>query len=257
MRCDGRTALLALVFTLLLSNPSMRAQQVPGATAAAASTQPHTAALGASRRRKRPAKPSAPPTSEQRQSLVNLKDGQLVIEANSAPLAQILDKLVAAGSMTVEGTKPVDLVFGTYGPGVPREVLTQLLTGSGYNFIMIGVAADGLPRQVLLNGKSGRSIAPAPGQPTAFPVRTPAARESVPVLPPSSAVDPAAAAEGGPEDANTSAASGTPLGPGALEHVPPNEQTDTQDTGTRVQQNMQRLQQMQTPQAPPSTAPQR
>jgi hypothetical protein len=49
-------------------------------------------------------------------------------------------------------------VFGTYGPGQARDVLSQLLQGSGYNVIMVGDQGQGAPRRIVL------SIRPAPGE---------------------------------------------------------------------------------------------
>jgi hypothetical protein len=46
-------------------------------------------------------------------------------------------------------------VFGTYGPGAARDVLSQLLDGSGYNVLLIGDRGQGTPRRVVLSGRSG------------------------------------------------------------------------------------------------------
>jgi hypothetical protein len=42
-------------------------------------------------------------------------------------------------------------VFGVYGPGHARDVLSQLLQGSGYNVMMIGDQGQGTPREILLS----------------------------------------------------------------------------------------------------------
>jgi hypothetical protein len=46
-------------------------------------------------------------------------------------------------------------VFGTYGPGPARDVLSQLLDGSGYDVLMIGDRGQGTPRRVVLSTPSG------------------------------------------------------------------------------------------------------
>lgn len=257
MRLNLRTRLLAIAFALSLPGTSLCAQQIQsaeavGTTGPARPTAP--AALNRAKRARQLAKHTTPAKPEEKQSSVSLKNGQLSIDGNSASLAQILNKLVAAGSMTVEGKEPLEPVFGTYGPGTPREVLTQLLTGSGYNFMMIGLAVDGLPRQIILTGRSENIVVPPPV--TAEKAASPQRAETAPASAHDAGVAQASPAEGADGDATGAQASSAQLGPGAIEHVPPNEQTDTQDTGTRVQQNIQRLQQMQAAQSQPSTAPQ-
>jgi hypothetical protein len=42
-------------------------------------------------------------------------------------------------------------VYGSYGPGQPREVLAQLLQGSGYNMLLAGDLGSGAPRQLVLS----------------------------------------------------------------------------------------------------------
>ena len=82
---------------------------------------------------------------------VSLEDGRLKIEANNSDLSEILKNVANASGMTIEGSVGEFQVFGSYGPLSPREVLTSLLTGAGYNFIMVGSTADGAPRQLLLS----------------------------------------------------------------------------------------------------------
>ena len=50
----------------------------------------------------------------------------------------------------VEGLGADERVFGAYGPGQARDVLSQLLQGSGYNVLMIGDQGQGAPRQIVL-----------------------------------------------------------------------------------------------------------
>ena len=46
-------------------------------------------------------------------------------------------------------------IFGTYGPGPARDVLSQLLDGSGYNVLMVGDRGAGTPRRIVLTIRSG------------------------------------------------------------------------------------------------------
>jgi hypothetical protein len=58
----------------------------------------------------------------------------------------------------VEGLGADQRIFGTYGPGSARDVLSQLLDGSGYNVLLVGDRGEGTPRRVVL---SGRATGPA------------------------------------------------------------------------------------------------
>jgi DNA segregation ATPase FtsK/SpoIIIE-like protein len=53
-------------------------------------------------------------------------------------------------------------VFGIYGPGQARDVLSQLLQGSGYNVIMIGDQGEGTPRQILLSMRQSGAASATP-----------------------------------------------------------------------------------------------
>jgi hypothetical protein len=163
---------------------------------------------------------------------VILKDGKLTVEANNSDLGQILKEVANSSGMTIDslgssgqgvalnnsrdildGLNHSSRVFGVYGPGNPHDVLTDLLTGSHYNFMMIGDTAGGTPRELLLSDKSD---APAPA-----PSATAGAAHT--------------------QEDNDEAPEEEPPGPGAIIHVPP---APSDDTDTRVQQQLQRLQQM-------------
>jgi hypothetical protein len=75
----------------------------------------------------------------------------LRIDASNSSLQQILNAVSTATGAKVEGLSSDQRVFGAYGPGRARDVLSQLLQGSGYNVIMIGDQGRGTPRQVLLS----------------------------------------------------------------------------------------------------------
>lgn len=51
----------------------------------------------------------------------------------------------------LSGVSADQRIFGTYGPGPARDVISQLLDGSGYNVIMIGDQGQGTPRQIVLS----------------------------------------------------------------------------------------------------------
>ena len=48
-------------------------------------------------------------------------------------------------------------IFGTYGPGPARDVISQLLDGSGYDVLLVGDRGEGTPRRIVLTARSGSS----------------------------------------------------------------------------------------------------
>ena len=84
----------------------------------------------------------------------------LKIDASNASLHQILNDVSSATGTKVEGFGSDERVFGEYGPGQARDILSQLLHGSGYNVLMIGDQGAGTPRQLVLSPRKTGS-APA------------------------------------------------------------------------------------------------
>jgi hypothetical protein len=95
---------------------------------------------------------------------VTLASGKLTIEATNSSLSSILGQIAKAGGMKIVGPYPNagQRVFGKYGPGAPREVLYDLLAGSGYNIMMLGVTPAGTPRELTLSARTGGVPRPAP-----------------------------------------------------------------------------------------------
>jgi hypothetical protein len=89
----------------------------------------------------------------------------LRIDATNASLHQILNEVSAATGAKVEGLGSDERVFGEYGPGEARDVLGQLLNGSGYNVLMIGDQGEGTPRQIVLSARSKGNSPPAANHP--------------------------------------------------------------------------------------------
>ena len=85
----------------------------------------------------------------------------LSISAANSSLDQILKDVSTATGLKVEGVKDDQRIFGSYGPAPARDVLANLLDGSGYNVLMIGDSGDGTPRELVLTTKTRV----APGQP--------------------------------------------------------------------------------------------
>lgn len=102
-------------------------------------------------------KPAAP-------AHVTLSDGSLSVDANNSSLDAILKDLETSSGMTVSGFGKDSRIFGVYGPGTPRDVLSSLLDGAGYNFLMVGSTGAGTPREIVLTARSNAPIsAPSPG----------------------------------------------------------------------------------------------
>jgi hypothetical protein len=54
----------------------------------------------------------------------------------------------------VEGDTSDERVFGKFGPAPARDVLAQLLQGSGYNVVMVGDQGQGVPRELILSARN-------------------------------------------------------------------------------------------------------
>jgi hypothetical protein len=85
------------------------------------------------------------------QATVTWDSKGLSIAATNSSLQQILKDISTATGVKVEGMNRDERVFGAYGPGQARDVLSELLLGAGYNVIMIGDQGQGAPRQILLS----------------------------------------------------------------------------------------------------------
>lgn len=83
----------------------------------------------------------------------------LSIQAANSSLDQILKDVSTETGAKVEGFSKDQRIFGSYGPGPTREVLSELLDGSGYNLLMVGGRTADDPLQVVL---SARPTGPAP-----------------------------------------------------------------------------------------------
>jgi hypothetical protein len=161
-------------------------------------------------------------------AMVSLIDGKLSVDANNSDLTQILQKLSDLSGMAISGLDKGPRIFGVYGPGNSRDVLADLLVGSGYNFLIVGGAIDGTPRELVLTSQSADIVDLF----SVKPVPTPFADRDDPRLPT-------------PErDSTTSVATG----PGAISPAP---SQDDKDDVTHRQQTLQRLQQIQEQQKAP------
>ncbi len=123
-------------------------QTKPSATAPAAQLTAPTA-LTTAQPAQTPSRLQQPPT----QAVIENTAGKLKIDADNASLTQTLQRIAEKTGMQMDGTTGDERVFGTFGPGDPRDVLSALLQGTSYNVIMVGQLESGLPRQLLLSQK--------------------------------------------------------------------------------------------------------
>jgi hypothetical protein len=173
---SGAWTLLVLVLTLAASQayaqsvpPRMRGvpdQSAPPAPAAAPAAQPAPAQ-----------QPQAPaPVSQVAPSMLQQPAGEaqivftddtLSIRADNSSLTAILHQVASTSGMQIEGLSSDERVFGTFGPGAPRDVLADLLNGTAYNVVLLGGLSDGAPRQLILTPTSHGGAVPPPATPAA------------------------------------------------------------------------------------------
>ncbi len=139
-------------------NRTMTPPVVAGSTTVAPAAAPAVAAQPVGPPRdsllQHPAKPAE----------VTVTPGNLTIKADNSSLSQILQEISKSTGMKVDGLGQDERIFGSYGPGDPREVLLSLLEGSGYNVLMVG-DDKGAPRELSLSQRSAASTVASAGTP--------------------------------------------------------------------------------------------
>lgn len=160
----------------LVTKPSLDSSLPPTTNTGPAEQPPTSPASPKSHRRGMPPNvvhpqaeptPAAPaePTSLLQQPAgraeVEVSHTGIAIQANNSSLSQVLHDISSATGMKVEGLGHDERIFGNYGPGAPRDVLSSLLVGSGYNVLMVGEIADGAPRHLILSQRNSGTAPPA------------------------------------------------------------------------------------------------
>ena len=115
-----------------------------------------------------PPPPNWPANNKAVEATVVWDSRGLLVQASNSSLNQILNDISLKIGAKVEGTGADERVFGTYGPGAAREVLTQLLDGTGYNILMVGDQGAGTPRKIVLSGRPNGPAPPRGNSNTAF-----------------------------------------------------------------------------------------
>jgi hypothetical protein len=103
-----------------------------------------------------PQAPEPPPTLEQSPPTppqVSYNNGQLTIVAQNATLSQVLRAVQSQTGTAIEMPSGAssERVVGQLGPGQPRDVLSSLLNGTKFNYIILGVTDNpGAVQKVIL-----------------------------------------------------------------------------------------------------------
>jgi hypothetical protein len=134
--------------------------------------------------------PAAPPPTLAQQPAtppqVSFQGGLLTISAQNSTLGDILKAVRAQTGATIDlpGTAS-ERVVGQFGPAPARDVLTALLNGSHFNFLLLGSSTDpnALDR-VILMAKSGASAESAPQPPAEQAYNQPVYRPTAPMAAP-------------------------------------------------------------------------
>jgi hypothetical protein len=141
-----------------------------------AESQPAPAKPSAAQPTVAPQPQTASPVSQVAPSMLQQPAGEaqivfsgdtLSIRADNSSLSAILHQVAGKSGMQIEGLSGDERVFGTFGPGTPRDVLADLLNGTAYNVVLLGDLSNGAPRQLILTPTThGGAAMPPPPQVT-------------------------------------------------------------------------------------------
>jgi hypothetical protein len=140
------------------TQPQTQPAQSPPSTAHPLNHRPtHSSATQSAAAQAAPTTPPTPawPINDRpAPATVSWNRDELRIDAANSSLQQILTDVATATGSTVEGVSKDERVFGSFGPASARDVLAQLLQGSGYNIVMVGDQGQGVPREVILSARN-------------------------------------------------------------------------------------------------------
>jgi hypothetical protein len=109
---------------------------------------------------------AAPPPPPKKIEVEVQQDGKLRLVSDKANLAEVLNEIRAQlnADIAVPAGAEQEVVAVMLGPGTQREVISKLLEGSRYNFIIVGTDADAnkVERVILSPKSTGGVIAASP-----------------------------------------------------------------------------------------------
>jgi hypothetical protein len=187
---------------------------------------------------------------------VNFQGGQLTVQAHNSTLADVLREIrKQIGADFDVPSNATERVVADIGPGPARDVLTELLNGTHFNYVIVGSLTDPTAvRNVLLTPKTTGPETASAAPPT---------RPGMPQRMLRGAIPPAQAADTS-DDNSSDSADDPPDQADAQEEQPqgqppdqPNQAQQTPKTPEQLLQELQRQQQQQqSGQQPPSGQPQ-
>lgn len=110
--------------------------------------------------------PNWPIDAQPRPASVTWNQQQLSIDASNSSLQQILKDIASETGSSIDGASKDERIFGTYGPAPARDVIAQLLQGTGYNVLLVGDQGQGVPRQIILSPRNNNKAAQGSSRPT-------------------------------------------------------------------------------------------
>lgn len=97
---------------------------------------------------------------------IELLGKMLSIRADNSSLGAILREIASKSGMQLQGFQADERVFGSFGPGAPRAVISDLLNGTPYDLVMVGDLSNGVPRQLILSPATAGGPTPPSAQGT-------------------------------------------------------------------------------------------
>ena len=164
--CFGSTVPLTLA---LLASTLLAAQtpaQTPNRTPKRSGQSHPPAPLPAQVTPPAPPKPDWPIDDQPKPAAILWNKDELRIDAANSSLQQIMNDVASATGASIDGLSKDERVFGAYGPAPARDVLAQLLQGTGYNIVMVGDQGQGSPRQIILSARNAGGVAQNINRPT-------------------------------------------------------------------------------------------
>ncbi|HWF67479.1 MAG TPA: hypothetical protein VN670_09245 [Acidobacteriaceae bacterium] len=116
-----------------------------------------------------PPLPPPPPAQQTPQpATVSFNHGVLRVQANNASLVQTLNQISEMTGLAIQGLNHDQRIYGQYGPGPMVDIVTKLLDGSGYDYVIVGAGEHKAAKLILTPaGTSGAAIntpTPPPAQ---------------------------------------------------------------------------------------------
>jgi hypothetical protein len=139
-------------------NPTQPPAGVPFSPAT--STSMPNAVPGSQQQLAAPAAPVSMLQQPAQEAKIVFTNNSLAIHAENSSLAAILHQFSTTSGMKITGLGSDERVFGTFGPGTPRDVLADLLNGTAYNLVLLGDLSNGAPRELILSPATHGGEAP-------------------------------------------------------------------------------------------------